>query len=64
MTAFEIKQLEEAKRSRCETSQQRWRNIMDMINFAEANMAPEFRRNRPRWHPSARSLPADIPKAA
>lgn len=48
---LEEKSAEEAKRERMFDPVKRWRAILAAIEFAEANMAPEFRRNRPRWHP-------------
>ena len=45
----ELKRREEEKRERGTEPLQRWKNIQSAIAFAEANMKPEFRRNRPRW---------------
>ena len=50
----EEKQAEEDKRERAYDPLQRWHAILDAIAFAEANVPPEQRRNRPRWHPSTR----------
>ncbi len=47
MTAEE-KQLEEAKRDRMYDPVLRWKHIQDTITWAEANMPPHLRRNRPR----------------
>jgi hypothetical protein len=48
----ELKQREEAKRERAFDPVERWRLIQETITWAEANMKPEFRRNRPRVRPS------------
>jgi hypothetical protein len=42
------KRREERKRDRAHDPAQRWRQIQETITWAEANMAPEQRRNRPR----------------
>lgn len=49
----EEKAAEEAKRERMFDPIKRWRAILAAIAFAEANMPPELRRNRPRWHPAS-----------
>ncbi len=43
-----IKELEEIKREHASDPVKRWRQIQDAITWAELNMKPEFRRNRPR----------------
>lgn len=43
-----IKKLEEQKRDRAYDPLQRWLHIQQTITWAEANMPPELRRNRPR----------------
>jgi hypothetical protein len=56
MTPFanqEDKAREEAKRERMYDPVLRWKHIQETITWAEANMAPEFRRNRPRLPKSA-----------
>ena len=49
----EDKRAEEAKRERAFDPAKRWLAILNAIAFAEANMPPELRRNRPRWHPGS-----------
>jgi hypothetical protein len=46
------KQTEEAKRDRNYDPVQRWKDIQEMITWAEANMPEHLRRNRPRVHSS------------
>jgi hypothetical protein len=59
----EIKALEEEKRDRAYDPVQRWIAIQKAITWAEANMKPEFRRNRPRTHPANDLPPANqLPK--
>ena len=48
----EEKQNEEAKRDRMYDPVQRWKHIQETITWAEANMPPHLRRNRPRIHKS------------
>ncbi len=43
-----IKQQEEIKRSNAYDPVTRWKQIQEMIAWAEANSAPHLRRNRPR----------------
>ena len=45
-----VKEREELKRNRAYNPALRWRHIQDTIAWAEANLPPHFRRNRPRWH--------------
>jgi hypothetical protein len=40
---------EERKRDRMYDPALRWKHMMEFLAFAEANLKPEFRRNRPRW---------------
>lgn len=47
MTSDE-KQREEAKRERMYDPALRWKHIQETITWAEANMPPHLRRNRPR----------------
>jgi hypothetical protein len=53
---------EEAKRWAAQDPAERWRQILAMIEWAELQLPPEQRRNRPRVHPSqsraARTAPA------
>jgi hypothetical protein len=42
------KMREEAKRAAVYDPAVRWRHLQDAITWAEANMPPQFRRNRPR----------------
>lgn len=44
-----LKNLEEEKRKRALTPAARWKQMQDFLNWAEANLKPEQRRNRPRW---------------
>jgi hypothetical protein len=46
---LELKQFEEEKRRRAVDPATRWKEMCDFLNWAEANLKPEFRRNRPRW---------------
>jgi hypothetical protein len=46
----ETKAREEAKRDRAYDPVLRWKHIQDTITWAEANLPPELRRNRPRTH--------------
>jgi hypothetical protein len=48
----DLKSLEEAKRERAYDPVKRWQHIQATITWAEANLPPEKRRNRPRRHPS------------
>jgi hypothetical protein len=43
-----LKRHEEEKRNRAYDAAERWRQIQRMIAWAEKNMQPQFRRNRPR----------------
>ncbi len=52
------KQREEAKRDLNYDPVLRWKHIQEMITWAEANMPPELRRNRPRqpkWQPAQKA---------
>jgi hypothetical protein len=42
---------EERKRDAAYDPVARWKHIQETITWAEANMPPQFRRNRPRAHP-------------
>lgn len=48
MDLSETKQFEETKRDAAYDPVQRWRHILETITWAEANLPPEQRRNRPR----------------
>lgn len=50
----EEKRAEEARRERMYDPVKRWEAILAAIAFAEENMPPKQRRNRPRWHPGNR----------
>lgn len=52
-----LKQLEERKRDAASDPVKRWRQIQETITWAEANMPPEHRRNRPRVHVSKSPRP-------
>lgn len=44
----ELKQKEEQKREAAYDPAQRWRHLQQTITWAEANLPPHLRRNRPR----------------
>jgi hypothetical protein len=46
------KEREERKRDRAYDPVLRWKHIQETITWAEANLPPHLRRNRPRWHKS------------
>lgn len=46
------KEREELKREKMFDPVQRWKAIQEMIAWAEQNMPPQLRRNRPRTHPA------------
>jgi hypothetical protein len=46
------KSREETKREKTFDPIQRWKAIQEMITWAEQNMPPHLRRNRPRTHPA------------
>jgi hypothetical protein len=51
-----VKKAEEQKREAAYDPLQRWLHIQDTITWAEANMPPHLRRNRPRqpkWQPQS-----------
>ncbi len=48
----DVKAREEAKRDRNYDPLQRWKDLQEAIAWAEANMPPHLRRNRPRVHKS------------
>lgn len=52
----ELKAREEAKRDRMYDPALRWKHIQEMITWAELNMQPHLRRNRPRRHRANRPL--------
>lgn len=56
----EEKAAEEARRERMFDPAKRWQAILAAIEFAEANLPPEQRRNRPRGH--AGSIPSTTPE--
>ena len=58
MKAFGSKQEEERKRAAAYDPVQRWRHIQETITWAEANLPPEMRRNRPRQRPAGQSTPS------
>jgi hypothetical protein len=60
MTDAEVSEVharEEAKRQRMMDPTQRWKQIEEMLTWAEAQLPPHLQRNRPRV-PSASGLPA------
>ena len=56
----QIKVEEELKRDRAYDPIQRWRQIQETISWAEANLPPALRRNRPRQHPSTFREPEEV----
>ena len=50
----DLKRREEQKRDRAYDPVQRWLHIQQTITWAEANLPPEQRRNRPRVHRNER----------
>jgi hypothetical protein len=48
----DLKAREEEKRERAWDPVQRWKVIQETIAWAEAQLPPEKRRNRPRTHPA------------
>ncbi len=61
MSAPSEKALEEAKRDRHYDPLLRWKHLQEAITWAEANMAPHLRRNRPRqpvWNPPVKDRSA------
>ncbi|MDD5261765.1 MAG: hypothetical protein PHD76_07935 [Methylacidiphilales bacterium] len=54
-----VKEAEEARRDRNLTPRERWAQILAAIEFAESNMQPAQRRNRPRWAKYSRPLPVE-----
>ncbi len=53
------KQKEERKRDLACDPRKRWEQIQEMITWAEANMPPEQRRNRPRTRPNVADATED-----
>ncbi len=51
MNDQELKQNEERKRDAAYDPVQRWLHIQETITWAEANLPPHQRRNRPRTRP-------------
>ncbi|MDD2710884.1 MAG: hypothetical protein PHV34_23135 [Verrucomicrobiae bacterium] len=47
--ADDLKAREERKRWNMQDPVARWKQIQEMIAWAEAQLPPEKRRNRPRW---------------
>jgi len=54
----ELKAREEAKRERMTDPKQRWKQIEEMLTWAEAQLPPQLQRNRPRTHPANASTSA------
>ena len=55
MKPIGIKAEEERKRDAAYNPAQRWQHIQQTITWAEANLPPHLRRNRPRTRPEADS---------
>ena len=53
----DLKRREEEKRDRAYDPAMRWRHIQETITWAEANLPPEQRRNRPRTRAVFRAGP-------
>lgn len=53
---------EEAKRDRNYNALERWKHIQAQIKWAEEQLPPEQRRNRPRW--ASYSVPTPLPEEA
>ena len=56
----DLKRREEEKRDAAYDPAVRWRHIQETITWAEANLPPEKRRNRPRvpvWQPTPNPVP-------
>jgi len=53
-----LKKSEERKRDAAYDPVQRWRHIQETITWAEANLPPHLRRNRPRTAEAKRGGPA------
>ncbi len=58
-----LKQREERKRDLAYDPAERWRQMQRMIAWAEANLPPRLRRNRPRTRQEPRSCGASVPPA-
>jgi hypothetical protein len=57
MNSDEIKREEERKRDAAYDPAQRWLHIQQTITWAEQNLPPDLRRNRPRTRPAGCSMP-------
>jgi hypothetical protein len=51
MSSDSVKEKEEQKREAAYDPVQRWKHIQQTITWAEANLPPHLRRNRPRTRP-------------
>jgi hypothetical protein len=60
----ELKQSEERKREAAYDPVQRWLHIQQTITWAEANLPPHLRRNRPRVRPTPPAPPPADPSSA
>ena len=56
-----IKREEERKRDAAYDPVQRWKHIQETITWAEANLPPHLRRNRPRTRPDLAPSRKDEP---
>lgn len=50
-----LKQREERKRDLAYSPAERWRQMLSMIGWVEANLPPRLRRNRPRTRQESKS---------
>ena len=57
MELEQVKREEERKRDAAYDPRQRWLHIQQTITWAEANLPPAARRNRPRQHPAQQTPP-------
>jgi hypothetical protein len=60
MSTDELKREEERKRDAAYDAAKRWQHIQETIAWAEANMPPHLRRNRPRT-PNQQALAEPLP---
>ncbi|MEK7685383.1 MAG: hypothetical protein AAB466_08175 [Verrucomicrobiota bacterium] len=58
-----LKQREERKRELAYDPAERWRQMQRMIGWAEANLPPRQRRNRPRTRQESKSGGTDLKRS-
>ena len=59
-----LKREEERKRDAAYDPAQRWIHIQQTITWAEANLPPHLRRNRPRTHSSVSQKDPNTPSSS